>query len=312
MQGLRLAGRLLLALWLALTLSFCALRLLPGDALGAKLRAVGTPPAEIDRQRQLQGLDRPMLSQYLHYWGDLLQGDMGRSLITREAVSQMLAVRLLPTLTLALTGLSVAIAAGLCLGTLAALPALPEMPTLARPLSQIAQTLLTLALAAPVYWTATLVIMLLSTQLGWLPAADSGSLAALLLPALVLGFHTGAAIGRVVESTIRSSAGAAFVQNALAKGLPPEAVLLHVLRVALVPVLSVVALQAGFLLSGTVILEVIFTRRGLGTLLYQSVLEQDYPVVQGVVLLSALAYTLTRLLADALRHIADPRLRVVA
>lgn len=302
--------RWLLTGWLAVTLVFLALRVLPGDAIETQLRITGTSTADIARRRTALGLDDPLWVQYGRYWLALGQGDLGNSLITREPVREMIAVRLPSTLLLALTALSIAVTGGVMTGTLATIRSSQENRSwLLRPLEIFSSGIMALALAMPVYWSATLLIFLLSNQLAWLPAGGNEGLASLILPALVLGFSTSGAIARVTQTALRSLADQPFVQTARAKGLPPDLVFEHLFRAALPPILSITGLQAGFLLSGTLIVEVIFTRRGLGSLMVQSVLNQDYPVVQGSVLLSAFSYALTRGLANWARRWSDPRLR---
>lgn len=306
--------RLLFTAWLAVTLSFIALRVIPGDAVETQLRITATSEENIAARRAALGLDKPLPVQYLRYTADLLRGDLGQSLTTREAVTDMIRVRLAPTLSLALLALLTAITLGLLLGTLPVLHQLMEHSTLlfraAGMVGFFSTALTTLALAAPVYWTATLAIYLISNQLALLPSGGAEGVKSLILPAVILGFHVSGAIARVVEASLCESLSQPFVQTARAKGLPVELVFEHALRVGLLPVFSITALQAGFLLGGTVIIEMIFTRRGLGSLMIQAVQEQDYPVVQGLVLFSALVYALTRGLADFLRHLADPRLRL--
>jgi peptide/nickel transport system permease protein len=162
-------------------------------------------------------------------------------------------------------------------------------------------------LSVPVYWTATLAVVVLASA--WsLPSSGTGGWRHLILPVLVLSVHVMGPIARVVQAGIREVQGAAFVAFAHSKGLHSRLVLRrHVLRVGLLPVFSVLVVQTGFLLGGTVITESVFVRAGLGRLLLTSVVEQDYPVVQGIMILSAIFYTLLNVIADALSRLADPR-----
>lgn len=303
--------RLALTAWLAYTLAFIALRAIPGDAIENRLRQSGASPDLIERQRQTFGLDHGLPFQYANALRDLLRGDFGISLVTREKVSAMITARLGATLALASAALGVSILLAGVTGTLAALPSTPAPPFLARPLSLLGSGLIALALAAPVYWTGTFVIYLAAHPLRRfdLPAGGTQGIASLLLPALVLGFAVSGGIGRMVENSLRQTFGQPFMTAARAKGLRTPRLFDHALRHSLPPVLSIIALQAGFLLGGTVIVEIMFTRRGLGSLLHQAVLDQDYPVVQALVLLGALVYALTRTLGSWLVRRADPRLR---
>lgn len=291
-----------LVVWLAVTLAFVALRLLPGDAIDAQLAQVGAGELEIAQRRAQLGLDAPPLSQYGRFWAGLLVGDWGVSLSNGQPVLALIAAQLPPTLTLALSAATLASLLGVTLGTLAALG-----PDLVR---AVASGLLALALGAPIYWTGTLVMVLFAAQWGWLPATGSGSAAHLVLPVSVLAFHTMGEIGQVTRANVSALADAPYVRYARSRGLPESLIARrHVLRVALSPVMAVIALQIGFLLGGTVITESLFARPGLGRLLLDSVLARDFPVVQGLVMLAALVYVTLNAAADLAQSYLDPRLR---
>jgi len=300
-----LARRALSALavvWLAASLAFVALRWAPGDALDATLARSGASEEAISERRAALGLGDPLPLQYARYWLDTIRGRWGASLVSGQPVTDLLAENARPTLTLALATLAVALALGVILGVTAGL---------GRPaaLRWLADAIAALALATPVYWTATLAIYAFTVALGVLPGVGGEGPHALILPALVLGFHTAGSIARVTAASVRDAARGDFVRTARAKGLPEPDVLDHILRVGLLPVVSVAALQAGFLLGGTVITETIFVRRGLGQVLLSAVINRDYPVVQGLVALSALVYTTLNAAADVLYYRLDPRVR---
>ncbi len=292
----------LAVVWLAASLSFVALRWAPGDALDATMARAGASEAQIDAQRAGLGLDDPLPIQYGRYWLDVARGRWGVSLVTGQPVLELIAQNARPTLTLALAALGVALALGVTLGV---------MDGLGRPaaLRWAAGGLAALALATPVYWTSTLAIYTFTVALNLLPGVGGSGPRAVILPGLVLGFHTAGSIARVTAASVRDAARGDFVRTARAKGLPEHDVIDHILRVGLLPVVSVVALQAGFLLGGTVITEMIFVRRGLGQVLLAAVTNRDYPVVQGLVILAALVYTTLNAGADALYHRLDPRTR---
>lgn len=300
-----LARRALSALavvWLAASLAFVALRWAPGDALDATLARSGASEEAISERRAALGLGDPLPLQYARYWLDTIRGRWGASLISGQPVTDLLAENARPTLTLALATLAVALALGVTLGVTAGL---------GRPaaLRWLADAIAALALATPVYWTATLAIYAFTVALSVLPGVGGEGPHALILPTLVLGFHTAGSIARVTAASVRDAARGDFVRTARAKGLPGPDVLDHILRVGLLPVVSVAALQAGFLLGGTVITETIFVRRGLGQVLLSAVINRDYPVVQGLVALSALVYTTLNAAADVLYYRLDPRVR---
>jgi ABC-type dipeptide/oligopeptide/nickel transport system permease component len=216
-------------------------------------------------------------------------------------VSQIILDQLEPTLTLAFSALAVAATLGLVLGCLAALDVGWGISTASR-------ALISLALSVPIYWTGTLAIFFFTVQLNLLPSAGAGRLSQLILPASVLGFHSAGAIGQVVQAGVLETLRAEFVRTARAKGLRERAVVTrHVLRASLLPAVTILAVQAGFLLSGVVITEALFNRPGIGRVLLDATLRQNYPVVQGVVIWSAIVYALANGLADALYHLIDPR-----
>ena len=295
----------LLTVWAAVTLAFFALRVLPGDAVLNEMLLGGAPQATIDARRAALGLDAPLPLQYGRYLLGLLHGDMGTSLISRQPVTVLIAGQFGPTLALASAALGIALVAGIGLGGLEAI-LWPRWP------ARLAGLLNVLLLATPVYWTGTLAIFVFSSGLGWLPATGSGDLAHLILPAAVLGLNVGGSIARVTRTSLRQVLDADFIRTAHAKGLPGHQVIVnHLLRAGLPSIIAVVALQMGFLLGGTVITEAIFARQGLGQLLYRAILDQDFPVVQGIVVLSAVTYSLLGILADLLYGLLDPRLRAV-
>jgi ABC-type dipeptide/oligopeptide/nickel transport system permease component len=171
-----------------------------------------------------------------------------------------------------------------------------------------ARVVTSLSLSTPIYWTGTIAIFVFSAQLDLLPSAGAGRLSQLILPVGVLGFHTSGAVARVTHANVRETLGADFVRAARAKGLPNHIVIWrHVLRASLLPVVTMIALQAGFLFSGTVITESLFVRPGIGRVLLDAIIRQDYPVVQGAAIFTALIYVLFNTLADGLYHLLDPR-----
>jgi peptide/nickel transport system permease protein len=293
----------LLTVWSAATLAFIALSLLPGDAVEVQLAQSGISPDIIQERRVAMGLTDPVMVRYLRFMGNALRGDLGSSLLSGEPVHEAIARSLLPTVNLAVSALVIGTTLGLGLGMLAALPI--------GAVSRIARLVITLALSTPVYWTGTIAIYIFTARLGLLPSAGAGRLSQLVLPASLLGFHASAAIARVIQSNVREIVVAPHVQVARAKGLSERRlILVHVLRLALLPAIAVIALQAGFLLNGTVITESLFVRPGIGRLLLEATIRQDYPVVLGVVVLAALVYTVVNTAADMIHQLADPRVQL--
>ncbi len=277
--------RLILVVWVAVTLTFFALRLLPGDAVDMQLAQSGASQDAISDVRARLGLDVPPLEQYLRYMAGLLRGDLGASLTSGLPVAEMIGQRLPATIVLALSASALATVAGVVVGVVAAYG------------NTLARLLIDLAIGTPIYWTGTLALVAFTTRPGWLPV-------------VILAFHTMGGLAQMIAVNVREIKDSAYVTAARGKGLPETLILRrHVLRVALLPVLTVGALQTGFLLGGTVITESLFVRSGIGRLLLDSTLRQDYPVVQGIVVLAALVYASLTALADWTHHWLDPRIR---
>ena len=290
----------LLIVWLAATMAFLVLQVLPGDAILSQLTQSGASPEEINDRRETLGLADPIWLRYKRFVIDALQGNLGNSLISREPVTQAIARNLMPTLALATGALAVASLGGILLGVVGAL----NVPVL----SVLAHVVMSIALSTPIYWTGTIAIFIFTAQLGLLPSAGAGRVSQLILPVAVLGFHTSGAIARVAQTNVSTVLDMDFIRTARAKGLHERRVILvHGLRAGLPPVISVIALQAGFLLGGTVITESLFVRPGIGRLLLDATMQQDYPIVQGVVIWSAMVYAVLNISSELLYRIFDPR-----
>lgn len=292
---------LLASVWLAITLIFFAIRLLPGDAIGARLRDGQMSAEQIEIQRDLMGLTKPIWVQYVDYFADLLVGHMGVSSTYDIPVSTLIRQHLIPTLRLAVASLVAAILFGVGIGLLAE----HAQIWIVFP----ARAVITLSISTPLFVTAILAVLLFSTTLGLFPATGTGTLSHLVLPAFVLGYHAAGAIARTTQTSIRSVRGQMFVMAARGRGLPEYAILrTHILRVTLATITTIIALQAGFLLSGTVVTEAIFARPGLGGLMLTATLQRDYPLLQGLVIISAFAYAIVILISDVFQAILDPRI----
>lgn len=291
----------LITIWLAATIAFFTMRLLPSNALEAQLAQSGASPLVVQERMAQQGLSDSVAIQYLRFLGNLVQGDLGYSLLHGQPVAQMILDRLEPTLVLASSALIVAISSGLLLGILITFDIRWGISTLARLLT-------TLSLSMPVYWSGTLGIMMFSGVFNLLPSSGAGGFSHLILPAGILGIHIGSTIAQMIATNLTIIKRKDFVRTARAKGLPePLIVRRHILRVGLLPTISIIMLQAGFLMSGTVIVESLFVRPGIGRLLFDSTLQQDYPVVQGIITMSAVIYVLLNTLSHNLYRILDPR-----
>mgnify|MGYP001142661060 CR=1 FL=1 len=300
--GRRLLGAIPV-LWGVATLVFIVLRLLPGDPAEVMLSEAGGSAAAIAELRDELGLDDPLLLQYGRYLVNLLRGDLGTSLFSRRPVLSLIGEQLPSTLELALAAMFVALILGVGLGILAAVKRRTWWDRLAMSFSIAGVSL-------PIFWTALLLIWLLSLRLGWLPATGAGSPAHLVLPALVLGFASAGAIARLVRASLLEVLSQDYVNTARAKGLSEGLVLLrHAVRNALIPVITIAGLQFGFLLGGAVVTETIFARPGIGRLLVNAIQWKDLTLVQGIALLAAVTYTLVNLAVDLAYVVLDPRIR---
>jgi peptide/nickel transport system permease protein/oligopeptide transport system permease protein len=283
-------------------LVFLMVRLAPGDP-AVLLAGEFATPETLEAIRARYGLDRSLPEQFLIYLEALLRGDLGESARSRRPVLEELKTYFPNTLELASAAILVAVLTGIPLGVLAAL----------RPGSGLDLSVMVLALlgvSMPVFWFGLLAILIFSVGLGWFPVAGKGTLAHLVLPAITLGINATALLARMTRGTLLEVLSQDYIRTARAKGLAERVVIFkHALRNALIPVVTVVGLEFGTLLSGAVITETIFAWPGLGQLLVGSILARDYPVVQGAVLLVAISFVLINLLVDLLYAAIDPRVR---
>ncbi|GAB4547834.1 MAG: ABC transporter permease [Anaerolineae bacterium] len=293
----------LAVLWGVATVVFLLLQVIPGDPAETMLAGSGASPAEIAHARQQLGLDDPLLLQYSRYLLDTLQGDLGRSLFSNRPVALTLVEQLPATLELATAALLVAVFFGLSLGILAALRADTWI-------DQLVMGMAVLGVSVPVFWSGLLFVWVFSIGLNWLPATGADGWRHLVMPALVLGWVGAGPIARLVRASLINALRTDYITLARAKGLPYTIVISrHALRNAIIPVITLIGLQAGFLLGGTVVTEAVFARPGLGRLVVEAILSKDLPVVQGVVLFVAATYVVINLMVDLATLALDPRLR---
>ena len=300
-------GRLLLAIPTVFAVSiavFLLLYLIPGDPASIFLGDNLATPERLEVIRHEMGLDRPIHVQYLDFIGRALQGDLGRSLQNGRPVALELAERLPRTAELAAAAFIVSIVFGASLGILSAL----------RHNTWVDSFAMLVALAGvsmPIFWLGLLAILVFSLQLGWFPVTGQHGIASLVLPATVLGIVSSATLARLVRSSMLEVLGHEYVTTARAKGLRERVVIgRHALKNALIPVVTVLGLEVGSLLSGAVITETVFARPGIGKLIVDSIQGKDFTVVQGAVLFVASTYVLVNLVVDISYAFLDPRIRV--
>lgn len=289
-------------------LIFAVVRLQPGDP-ALEIAGQGATEEILRAIRQELGLDRPFLVQYLDFIEKLLRGDLGRSLKTKEAVAPKVLGRFLNTLELALAALIVALVIGSTAGIISAL----------RPYSlwdHISMVGALFGVSMPVFWQGIMLMLIFSLWLpqwtGWgLPATGRGTFWHVILPAITLGTSSAAIIARMMRSTMLEVLRQEYILTAQAKGAPQTSVVFkHALRNALIPVVTVVGLTFGSLLSGAVLTETVFAWPGIGRLIVEEgILTRDYPIVQGAILVVALSFVIVNLLVDLLYAYIDPRIR---
>ena len=293
-------------LWAAYTVSFVVLYLLPGDAVetmaSGGLDGQPLDPAQLAELRARYGLDQPLIVQYGQALWKALHGDFGVSVQNGEDVTRTIADALPSTLQLAASALVLAVVLGVAL-------ALVATYTRARWLRQVLLSLPALAVSLPVFWVGLMLVQLFSFGLGWFPTVGSRGLQALVLPTVTLALPLGAQVAQVLAASLDRTLDEPYVVTARAKGVGRVAIHLgHALQNAAVPALTVVGLLVGQLLAGTVVVETVFTRAGVGRLTVAAVSIQDIPLVQGIVVFASLVYVVANLIVDLIYPLLDPRI----
>jgi peptide/nickel transport system permease protein len=285
-----------------LTLVFFLVHLIPGDPVEVMLGETASS-ADLVQLRADLGLDRPLGEQYARFLGGLAQADLGHSFFYRKPVLAVIGAALPATALLATAALAVALLIALPVGILAAV----RRNRLTDRLALVGSLV---GVSMPNFWLGPLLIILFSFRLGWLPVSGREGAASLVLPALTLGTALSAILVRMTRASMLDVLGEDYLRTARAKGVGERAVIVrHALRNALLPVVTIVGLQFGALLSGAVITENVFAWPGVGTLLIQAISARDYPLVQGCVLVISLCYVAVNFLTDALYALIDPRVR---
>ncbi len=286
-------------------LTFSILHLVPGDPVAAILGRQAISGAQAEELRAQLGLDEPLAVQYVRYIQGALRGDLGQSIRSKQPVTTLIMQQLPSTLQLTTAAMLFAITVGLGFGILAAVKRQTWVDT------AVTATAVS-GISIPSFWLGMLLIFVFAVQLRWLPTTStSGDWRGLILPAVTLGMAEAAVIARVTRSSLVDEFDKAYVSLARAKGLAERTVVRrHALPNALIPVVTVVALQIGFLLVGAIVVETVFARQGLGRLAVTAINNRDYPLVQGIVLIVATAYVTINTMADLAYAWLDPRIRL--
>jgi ABC-type dipeptide/oligopeptide/nickel transport system permease component len=283
-------------------LTFLLIHLVPGDPVEVML-GESANVADSAALREELGLNQPLMVQFGQYLNKLAHGDLGRSIHTQTPISELIQARYPATVKLAVVALAIGLFIGIPMGIFAALHA--------GHWQDFVVTIISVRFSAmPAFWLGPLLMLLFAVWLGWLPVSGMENHASIVLPALTLGFGLSAILTRMTRTSLLEVLNDDYIRTARAKGLSERTVILnHALRAALLPIITIVGLQMGSLLAGTVITETIFSWDGIGRLLVESIEKRDYPVTQACVLIISLSYVLINLGTDVLYQVADPRMR---
>jgi peptide/nickel transport system permease protein len=288
--------------WIVVTLVFLLIHLVPGDPV-AQMLGEGASTTQVERLRHELGLDQPILTQYRSYMVGVLHGDLGVSFRNQETVAQSIWGRYPATIELAVASIVFAILTSVPLGVMAAIRR-------GRGIDHFVGFISLLGVSLPNFALGPMLILVFSIVLGLLPVSGRDGFWHLILPAVTLGGGAAATMTRMVRGSMLEEVRQDYVRTARAKGLGERAVLFgHAFRNGLIPVITLLGLQAGMLLTGTMITEIIFSWPGLGRLTYQAISARDYPLAQGCFLTIALTYIFVNLATDLLYSVVDPRIR---
>ncbi len=283
-------------------LVFSIMKLMPGDVARALVGTNGTAE-DVAAMRQTLGLDRPVYVQYMRFLDRLVHLDLGNSAATRRPVTTEIASRIPATAELAGAALLIALVLGMVTGIVSATMQYSVWDNLATLVSLV-------GISMPTFWLGLMLMLLFSVRLGWLPSTGSGSVAQLILPALTLGSASTAIIARQTRSSLLDVLRQDYVRTAHAKGIASPLVLLrHALPNALIPTVTAIGLQVGYLLGGSVLTETVFARPGLGRLLVDAIQSRDLAIVQGTIMLLSAVFVIVNLAVDLIYVRLDPRIR---
>lgn len=295
---------------LVLVASFLMIHVAPGDPAEAFADEVRMSDERLTAIRRGLGLDRPIPVQFADYVGHVVRGDLGRSYFTREPVLGMILKRLRFTVELATAAVAVSVTAGVLLGVLAAIQRGTWLDT-------VTSAAAVGVYSMPRFWVGLLLVLIFAVRFPWFPVIGAGTTGSLLsrlhhlvLPTLAMALAQAAMLSRITRGSVLDVLDQEFIRTARSKGLAERRVLFrHALRNALIPILTVIGLGFGRLLGGSVVIETVFVRPGLGTLLVEAIRARDYPVVQGTILIFAIGIIAVNIVVDALYPLIDPRIR---
>ncbi|MEH7480325.1 ABC transporter permease [Neobacillus drentensis] len=287
----------------SLILVFCINYLLPGDPVLSMIDPSVATPEMVENLRKELGLDQPFYMQFINYFTNILQGDFGQSLMNSEPVLPKILEHFPATLALTFASAVISVVIGVAFGVLSAIYQNKWMDLIARLIGL-------LGISMPTFWSGILLILIFSVSLNWFPDMGSEGWKTIVLPSLSLGFVGAGLIIRMVRNSMLEVINEQFIVTLRAKGLSEGVVMYrHALRNALIPAITIIGLNIGELMAGTVVIETVFSRQGIGRILADAIMAKDLPVIQGVVFFSAIVYVIVNLLVDLSYSIIDPRVR---
>jgi peptide/nickel transport system permease protein len=296
-------GRLLLTILVISSVVFLIARVIPGDPARI-IAGIDADEESLETIRRQLGTDRSQAAQFVEWIGSLIRFDLGRSLITGESVGSLILERFPVTLLLALLGLFVSLAISIPLGVASAVRRWSVWDFAGMAFTQI-------GMALPSFWLGILLILIFSVRLGLFPFFGAATPAHFVLPALALGVARAAVLTRLTRTSVSEELEREYVLTARANGIPRHRILYrHVLRNALIPIITVAGIQLGYMLGGAIIIEQVFSIPGLGRLFLTAVYQRDFPLIQGGVVFVAVVFSLTNFLADLLYGVVNPKIRI--
>lgn len=294
---------LIVVLFFASIICFSIIHFIPGDPAEA-MAGPGVSEADVEKLRVSMGLDRPLVEQYITWMGDIiLKGDFGTSLVNNESVSALMGERFVNTLVLAFCGILLAVVIGIPLGIISAIKqnSIIDLATMGFSI---------LGVSMPIFWVSLILILIFSVDLRIFPATGSGTIMHLILPSIAIGLNSLAVIARMTRSSMLEVLRQDFIRTADAKGMPYRTVILkHALKNAMIPIITTIGIQFGYLLGGAVLTETVFLYPGIGRLLVNSINRRDYTTVQGCMFVITGLFVVLNTAVDLLYHYFDPRIK---
>ncbi len=291
------------SLWSVFTIVFFIIHLIPGDPVELML-GEGAQQGDIEKMRDELGLNKPIVEQYISYSKNIINGSLGKSIIRHKKISKIIGERLLSTVKLAIGGILVAVLLSFPLGILSSYKEGSLIDKLSTGIS-------VLGIAIPNFVLGPLLIIIFSIKLNLLPVAGEQGFLSLVLPSITLGTGLAAILTRIIKTSLEEEKNKEYIDTLKIIGFSQKRIwVFHILKNAMIPIITILALQFGALLTGTIITETVFSWQGIGTLLIDSIRQRDYPLIEGLIIFISFIYISSNLFADILYTFIDPRIRL--